>query len=436
MLTQEQIERWSTFRNEMFNDDQFMQFQRDRDERRVLVREQMLSFLARYLSGEIDNSQFRADFQQKTATDWDVFGLKGFSGAMFLNMLVNNLPNQIQVAEQLRTVLPIPENEKSGFQRLNGFLDYLKSLLHQGLVAKRRLQPAHAPFFVSAWWHLQNLEEWPVYYVSARRPFGAEGIYSPLSDPIEDYFSFRNTFMAIAEALGVNTWEMEHICTWRDERNIATMQATLDPLELQATGTVTGREVSESSLLDNQEEEGLEKQIDNTHTQIQLLLAKIGTKLGCQVWVATGDRGRAWQGEELGAYSLSELPKYIVADPQAQRIIEAIDILWLTRNRGVAAAFEIEHSTSIFSGLLRMSDLITLQPNISFPLYIVTSAKRIVQVRRQLSRPTFQYLELHRRCGFFSYDELIKEANSIMRWANNPDAIETLAEYVRDVVDR
>ena len=42
-------------------------------------------------------------------------------------------------------------------------------------------------------------------------------------------------------------------------------------------------------------------------------------------------------------------------------LIEHIDVLWLRGNR-VEAAFEVEHTAAVCSGLLRMSDLITLHP--------------------------------------------------------------------------
>lgn len=72
----------------------------------------------------------------------------------------------------------------------------------------------------------------------------------------------------------------------------------------------------------------------------------------------------------------------------SQRLISLIDVLWIKKNK-VAAAFEVEHTTSIYSGLLRMSDLVALSPNLTFPLYIVTPQERIEKVRAELSRPTF-----------------------------------------------
>jgi hypothetical protein len=44
-------------------------------------------------------------------------------------------------------------------------------------------------------------------------------------------------------------------------------------------------------------------------------------------------------------------------DKETNEIIEEIDVLWLS-GQMIMAAFEVEHSTSIFSGLLRMSDLV------------------------------------------------------------------------------
>jgi hypothetical protein len=168
------------------------------------------------------------------------------------------------------------------------------------------------------------------------------------------------------------------------------------------------------------------------HTQIQWLLARIGRKFGCRIWIAANDQTKRWNAERLGDQSLESLPSLGIGN-QSQRIIELIDVLWLRGTNRVVAAFEVEHTTSVYSGLLRMSDLAVLSPNLNFPLYIVAPEDRMDKVRRELSRPTFQYLELHRRCGFFSDEDLIREADAIMRWASDPSAIERLAKKVGEV---
>ena len=46
---------------------------------------------------------------------------------------------------------------------------------------------------------------------------------------------------------------------------------------------------------------------------------------------------------------------------------------------------------------------------------------------------TFRALGLHSRCAFLSSEALLDSADSIMRWANDPTAIERLAARADDV---
>lgn len=66
-------------------------------------------------------------------------------------------------------------------------------------------------------------------------------------------------------------------------------------------------------------------------------------------------------------------------------------MLWLKGN-AVVAAFEIESTTSIYSGLLRMADLIAMQPNLNIPLYLVAPDERRQKVFAEVNRPTFSRL--------------------------------------------
>jgi hypothetical protein len=102
------------------------------------------------------------------------------------------------------------------------------------------------------------------------------------------------------------------------------------------------------------------------HTEIQWSLLKLGNDMGLDVWVARNDRSRDWKGHHF-----TDLPRLradlpLQFDEATNRTIELIDVLWLKGN-AVVAAFEIESTTSIYSGLLRMSDLIAMQPNLNIP---------------------------------------------------------------------
>jgi hypothetical protein len=128
------------------------------------------------------------------------------------------------------------------------------------------------------------------------------------------------------------------------------------------------------------------------HTEMQYLLLKLGSDMGLNVWVATGDRGKEWLGSRFDSIPncLSDLP--IAFDDATNRMVRNIDVLWLDGN-SIQAAFEIESTTSIYSGLLRMSDLLSMQPNLNIPLFIVAPDERRGKVIAEVNRATFLRLK-------------------------------------------
>jgi len=171
---------------------------------------------------------------------------------------------------------------------------------------------------------------------------------------------------------------------------------------------------------------------DITHDQVQWCLLEMGASLGLDVWVARNDRNKSFAGHAFqDAPRLREsLPHQFEA--QVMTLIEHIDVLWLRGNR-VEAAFEIEHTTSVYSGLLRMADLVTMSPNIRIRLYIVAPDSRKAKVLSELVRPTFDALEppLRNVCGYISYSRLFEEAEMVSRYRDQlkPGFLNEIAEH-------
>jgi hypothetical protein len=121
--------------------------------------------------------------------------------------------------------------------------------------------------------------------------------------------------------------------------------------------------------------------------KIQALIAEIGERLGMKIWIPRGDRSRVlefWQPEEN--VLLENLP--LNYDETTIKTIEQIDVIWL-RRRSITRAFEVEHTTSIYSGILRMADLMALQPNIEIRAHIVAPVERKDKVLEEISRPQY-----------------------------------------------
>jgi hypothetical protein len=152
------------------------------------------------------------------------------------------------------------------------------------------------------------------------------------------------------------------------------------------------------------------------HTEIQYALLRLGTEIGVDIWVARNDRGRKWNGTLLGNMPrmLEQLPTQF--NDATTRTIELIDVLWLSGN-SIVAAFEVECTTAIYSGLLRMSDLLSLQPNLDINLYLVAPDERRERVEQEILRPTFSLKEkpLAKVCGFLGFSNLCEQIEGIRK---------------------
>ncbi len=168
-----------------------------------------------------------------------------------------------------------------------------------------------------------------------------------------------------------------------------------------------------------------------SHTEIQWLLLKLGNDMGLNVWAARNDRGREYDGHRFADLPRlqAELPHQF--DEATNRTIELIDVLWLRKN-AIVAAFEIESTTSIYSGLLRMSDLIAMQPNLNIPLYLVAPDERRNKVLSEVNRPTFSRLSppLKAVCRYIAFSvlrEQLPQDPRVVRYLT-PDFLEEFSE--------
>ncbi len=145
---------------------------------------------------------------------------------------------------------------------------------------------------------------------------------------------------------------------------------------------------------------------DSAHSKAQSALIELGRITGCSVWVASNDRNRSFNGKTLGDRCLEQFPNMGLSD-EATRKISLIDVIWIKQNAPVCA-FEVETTTSIYSGILRMSDLISVVPALNVKLYIVAPKERQDKVGNELTRPTFKRIGLNDFCKFIPLEELNK----------------------------
>jgi hypothetical protein len=138
-----------------------------------------------------------------------------------------------------------------------------------------------------------------------------------------------------------------------------------------------------------------------SHAQVQTLLGAIGTIKRYDVWIPTRDQANLdWSmADPFGCRDLA---------PQGYEpighILQEVDVLWIRKgSNDLAALFEVEHSTPVYSGLLRFNDIRLVAPALEPTFAVVADDSRRSQFVRQVNRPTFQASGLNTRCSFLTY---------------------------------
>lgn len=140
------------------------------------------------------------------------------------------------------------------------------------------------------------------------------------------------------------------------------------------------------------------------HAKAQYYLKEIAKIVQCDVWMASNDQNREIYGTKLGDFCIEDLPPFEMEE-DAKKTIGYIDTIWF-KGHSPLCAFEVEKSTSIYSGLLRMADLISTIPNKEIRLFIVAPLSRKEKVMKELNRPIFKAIGMKDYCKYIPMESL------------------------------
>lgn len=167
-----------------------------------------------------------------------------------------------------------------------------------------------------------------------------------------------------------------------------------------------GKELERIDEHKKEEKVFLEEQVERAtteHDEMQWRLIRLGKKSHVDVWVPQNDQGKSYDGNTFREEVLQNFQETL----DVPNYIKNIDVVW-KYGYSIKSAFEIEHSTSVYSGILRLSDLRALAPNSIYPMFIVADRGRKNKVFSELQRPTFDnpYLKMKEAVSFLSYDKV------------------------------
>jgi len=198
--------------------------------------------------------------------------------------------------------------------------------------------------------------------------------------------------------------------------------------EIQAEIPVDDEENAESAPVPDLPSE------ERQSIKMQALICRIGALMHYKIWVPKSDRNRVL-AETPSVHHCEFIDKLPLNYNDATILtIEQIDVLWL-KNRSIVRAFEVEGTTAVYSGLLRMADLLALQPDLNIRLHIVAPDERSEKVMKELRRPVFLYLDggpMSNSCSLITYSDLMDLSNLQHLEHMNSDIVSEYEQRVED----
>jgi hypothetical protein len=167
-----------------------------------------------------------------------------------------------------------------------------------------------------------------------------------------------------------------------------------------------GTSTLEKSVQDSE----LKPNMSLNHSQVQTLLGSIGVAKGYQVYIPGCDSGKLdWTITESFKVN-KEIPKGYF---EIRHILCEVDVLWMSTAGQIESLFEVEHSTTIYSGLLRFNDVLLTNPKLRHFSIVADEHRRDV-FARQAFRPTFVRSGLAELTSFLEYSNVYSWYRRVM----------------------
>lgn len=180
-------------------------------------------------------------------------------------------------------------------------------------------------------------------------------------------------------------------------------------------------------LIEKRKEEILQDQTEESlHTEMQYHLLKIGHALGYDVFSASNDKSKSYNGNNFSFLCCNQFPE-IQTEKESLTTIKLIDVLWFQKGtNNVLCAFEVEKSTSIYSGILRLTDLSYTIADGDESFYLIVPDAREKDVQLQLARPSIKQINIPIKYILFS--ELRKNCDALCKFGESHLIMEKISK--------
>lgn len=190
------------------------------------------------------------------------------------------------------------------------------------------------------------------------------------------------------------------------------------------------RKKLEKLIEKRQEEINADKKEESLHTEMQYHLVKIGNALGYDSFVASNDKSKSYNGSKFSFLCCNTFPD-IETEKETLNTIKLIDVLWFQKaTNNIIGAFEVEKSTSIYSGILRLTDLFFSIADGDEVFYLIVPDKREKDVQLQLARPSIRNNNSNIKIKYILFSDLKQHCDALCKFGESHHIMEKISKSI------
>jgi DNA modification methylase len=125
------------------------------------------------------------------------------------------------------------------------------------------------------------------------------------------------------------------------------------------------------------------------HERVIRVISQLGADFGFDVWIGDPE---VRKNAELKKYRTVEELKIAAVDKVVLDRLKNVDVVWLRRKTMPVCLIEVEHTTDLRGGLVRMANIFEVAPHLDVKTFTIIPDKRVLKLKEVLSEPTIKHL--------------------------------------------
>ncbi len=164
---------------------------------RVEVGAEIRKLIQQYLTGKLKLSDFRWEIDSANKLN-NLWGFNAWKGQFYFNMILKVEDSfNVDIDRLIKDSIREPKDDDDAISKMERFYNEVENVAATYKDRRKGPNPRSTPYFLSYFWQIQNLENWPIHYPSTESALETLGLWNKTGDTVLDAKNFIAVIRAV-----------------------------------------------------------------------------------------------------------------------------------------------------------------------------------------------------------------------------------------------